>query len=158
MREFKILGGVTLKAKFAFANILMDFFFFLYRGYIPCRLLHFPVTCTNQSSHEKSQLKPYRWECFNFTHERMTFLHKPEHLHPINGQTRIPMRSCPQMLQHSLYDVLPYHTNTSTQDPAVSPQGLLSLMECSLLTQQHTHRAITPTDSFKAGRKLWQWT
>lgn len=30
MRELKILGGVTLKAKFAFANILMDFFFFLF--------------------------------------------------------------------------------------------------------------------------------
>lgn len=53
---------------------------------------------------------------------RMTFLHKQERLLPVNEQTCGPMYSHPWTLQHSLYDVLPYHTNTSSQDPPVSPR------------------------------------
>ncbi len=53
---------------------------------------------------------------------RMTFLHKLEHLLPVKEQTCGPMCSHPWTLLHSLYDVLPYHTNTSSQDPAVSPR------------------------------------
>lgn len=99
--------------------------------------------------------KPWHQKCFNFTHEWMKLQWKLELLTPVNPRTCGPLCFHPRRHHNTSFTMSCPNTQTHlASDLAISPQSLLGLIECSLLSQRHHRRAITPTDSFKLGLEL----